>query len=422
MLDCIDRCTATSAVLVLERMGPAPALGVRVHSSPMPPARPASRAAVTSSKSVSVPDKIEYASLDELHLDPRNPRLGRERVAKGLSQSEVLDLMKDWTLEELATSFCESGYWPQEALIAVREKMGSKTVLVVVEGNRRLAALKMLSLAAKGDLSGGTWRSLVEVTAPGRMKDLSTRIPYMLMPDRASVKAYLGFRHVTGIKEWRPAEKAQFIADLIDGDKLTYEQVRRRIGSKLPTVRQNYIAYRLLMQMENASSTVDTEKVEERFSVLYLSLRTEGVRQYLHIKIDADPKAAQKPVPDKHLKQLENFALWLFGNSKHEPLFTDSRKVDDFGRILTSDKAVEYLERNERPSFEVAKRMSGVSEAQVATHIETAADETEEALRAAHLHKASHRVTEATLRLSKDVVQLAKLFPSVVESIEKDLK
>lgn len=111
----------------------------------MPPARPASRAAVTSSRSVSVPDKIEYASLNELHLDPRNPRLGRERVAKGLSQSEVLDLMKDWTLEELATSFCERGYWPQEALIAVREKMGSKTVLVVVEGNRRLAALKMLS-------------------------------------------------------------------------------------------------------------------------------------------------------------------------------------------------------------------------------------------------------------------------------------
>ncbi len=35
--------------------------------------------------------------------------------------------------------------------------------------------------------------------------------------------------------------------ELPDVDKLTYEQVRRRIGSKLPTVRQNYIAYRLLM-------------------------------------------------------------------------------------------------------------------------------------------------------------------------------
>lgn len=388
----------------------------------MPPARPASRATVTTSKNVSVPAKLEYASLAELHLDPRNPRLGRERVAKGLSQSDVLDLMKDWTLEELATSFCESGYWPQEALIAVREKLGSKLELVVVEGNRRLAALKMLHMAAKGDLSGGKWRSLVEGTSPSRIKDLSTQIPYMLMPDRASVKAYLGFRHVTGIKEWRPAEKAQFIADLIDGDKLTYEQVRKRIGSKLITVRQNYIAYKLLMQMENASSTVDTEKVEERFSVLYLSLRTEGVKQYLHIKDDAEPKDAQKPVPDRNLKQLENFALWLFGNSKYEPLITDSRKVEDFGRILASEKAVEYLERTDRPSFEVAKRLSGVSETQVATHIEAAADETEEALRAAHLHKESSRVSEAAVRLSKDVVQLAKLFPSAVAAIEKELK
>jgi hypothetical protein len=388
----------------------------------MPSAKTGRLDSGTGSKGASVPDKIEYADLGQLHLDPRNPRLGRERIAQGLSQDQVLELMKDWTLEELATSFCESGFWPQEALIAVNEKLGNETVLVVVEGNRRLASLKMLHSAAKGQVSAGIWKSLADATPQPRLHALATKIPYMLMPDRASVKAYLGFRHVTGIKEWRPAEKAQFIADLIDHDKLSYEAVRKRIGSKLPTIRQNYIAYRLLMQMESASSTVDTAKVEERFSVLYLSLRAEGVRQYLHIKIDADPKTARKPVPQKRIKQLENFALWLFGNSKHGPLFTDSRKVDDFGRILTSKQAVEYLERSDQPSFEVAKRMSGVSEVQVATHIETAADETEEALRAAHQHKASRRVAEAALRLSRDVVQLAKLFPSVVESIEKDLK
>ena len=242
------------------------------------------------------------------------------------------------------------------------------------------------------------------------------------MPDRASVKSYLGFRHVTGIKEWKPAEKAQFIAELIEKDKLTYEKVRRRIGSKLPTVRQNYISYRLLLQMESQSDRVDVQKVEERFSVLYLAIRSDGVRKYLSINIEADAKTAKNPVPKSKLDQLENFARWLFGDKKQEPLFTDSRRVDEFGKILSNRKAVEYLERTAKPSFGVAKRMAGVSESEVARHIETAADEAEEALRAAHTHKNSPRVKEAVDRLGMDTVQLVKLFPDVQKKVRKELE
>lgn len=368
------------------------------------------------SKSNSIaPDVIVYEDIENLALDAQNPRLGRDRVAKGLSQDEVLDLMKEWTLEELGTSFCESGFWPQEALIAVKE--GGE--LVVVEGNRRLAALKMLKKAAAGEDVPKAWKEMIEGVSPERLKSLRDHVPYMLMKDRASVKSYLGFRHVTGIKEWNPAEKAQFIAELIEEDKLTYEEVRRRIGSKLPTVRQNYISYKLLLQMEKQSEVVDIDKVEDRFSVLYLSLRTEGVQQYLQIDVEADPRTAKKPVPQGHLKQLENFARWLFGDEKHEPLFTDSRRVDEFGRMLLSDKTVAYLERTDKPSFEVARRMSGVSESEIATRIERAADEAEEALRAAHLHKESKRVGDAVERLALDAHQLLSIFPDVKARIKK---
>lgn len=369
-----------------------------------------------------LPDRIEYAPLDDLHLDARNPRLGRERVAKGLSQDEVLKIMRDWTLEELATSFCESGFWPQEALIVVRERLGKTDALVVVEGNRRLAALKLISRAATGEETSKAWTDVIEGVSSSRLKDLRERIPYMRMPNRQSVKSYLGFRHVTGIKEWNPAEKAQFIAELIEKDKLTYDEVRKRIGSKLVTVRQNYISYRLLLQMEQHQDEVDVERVEERFSVLYLSLRTEGARTYLNIDIEADPQTAHRPVPKDRLKQLANFARWLFGDEKREPLFADSRKVDEFGRILSSAPAVDYLERTERPSFDVARRMAGVAETEVATHIETAADEAEEALRVAHHHKNSRRIAEAIRRLGSDAVGLARLFPDVLEHMREEMK
>lgn len=314
--------------------------------------------------------EIDTASLDELFLDAKNPRLGRHAVESGLSQDEVLDLMRDWSLEELAVSFLESGFWPHEALIAVREPVQKKKhALVVIEGNRRLAALKLIERTRKREERSAKWQNLIDGYPANAFTRLQ-KIPYILQPSRASVRSFLGFRHVTGIKEWHPAEKAEFIAQLIEHDNLSYEQVRKRIGSKTPAVRQNYISYRLLLQMENATDTIDVAKVEERFSVLYLSLRTNGVQQYLQIDIEADPKAARTPVPRNHLEQLANFAKWLFGTAKADPIVADSRDVDDFGKVLESEAAVKYLERNEAPSFSVARRIAGVSESEVADHIE----------------------------------------------------
>jgi hypothetical protein len=363
--------------------------------------------------------KIETAGVAELFLDAKNPRLGRHFIEQSLSQDRVLELMQDWSLEELAVSFLESGYWPQEAVIAVQERVGDdKNVLVVIEGNRRLAALKMIFRTREGGEKSRKWKEVVS-GYPAKAINRLDRVPYILMASREGVRAYLGFRHVTGIKEWNPAEKAQFIAELIEKQKLTYEQVRKRVGSKAPTIRQNYISYRLLLQMEDSPDQIDVEKVEERFSVLYLSLRTEGVRKYLNINISADPESAKKPVPRDRLNQLANFAKWLFGDSKHEPVVADSRQVDEFGKILESDGAVEYLERTESPSFAVARRMAGVAESKVSEHIERAADEVEEALKAAHAHKSSSRIKRAVKRLGLDVYQLLKVFPTVQKEIEE---
>ena len=89
---------------------------------------------------MAISTKVEYASVvnDELCLDPTNPRLGRSNTGRGVSQERVLDLMKNWTLDELAISFLENGgFWTHEAVLVVEEKLYGETCLVVVEGNRR---------------------------------------------------------------------------------------------------------------------------------------------------------------------------------------------------------------------------------------------------------------------------------------------
>jgi hypothetical protein len=113
--------------------------------------------------------KIETARLDELFLDAKNLHLGRHNVERGLSQEEVLALMKDWSLEELAVSFLESGFWPQEALICIQEAVKKqKQRLIVVEGNRRLAALKMIHRTRMREEASPTCSSSVPAGTTGR--------------------------------------------------------------------------------------------------------------------------------------------------------------------------------------------------------------------------------------------------------------
>ena len=279
----------------------------------------------------------------------------------------------------------------------------------------------MIDRTRAGDETSTRWKELIKTYGKKDFERL-TQIPYILKPNRESVTAYLGFRHVTGIKEWNPAEKAQFIAHLIEDEGLDYEDVRRRIGSKTPAVRQNYISYRILLQMEHQSDELDVEKVEDRFSVLYLSLRTQGVQKYLEINILADETSAKTPVPKTRLKHLTHFAKWLFGIGDIKPIVSDSREVDDFGRILESPTAVDYLERSDAPSFSVAKRMAGVAESEVSEHVERAADEAEEALKAAHQHKTSKRLQKAVRRLGTDTLQLLEVFPSVRKELLEENK
>lgn len=366
---------------------------------------------------MAVGTKIQYAKLDELCLDPMNPRLGRGNTGGNISQLKILELMRDWTLDELAVSFLESGFWPQEALLVVQEPLYGKTRLVVVEGNRRLAALRYLYDAINGKPAYRKWVEIAATKEPP--PGLFTDIPYIQVDSRRDVEAFLGFRHVTGIKEWKPAEKAQYVARLIEERGLTYEEVMRKIGSKTPTVRQNYISYRILLQMEGRED-IALEQVEDKFSVLYLSLRTRGVQQYLQIDIAAEPSAARYPVPKERLDNLAKFALWLFGDNSRPPLVSDSRLVDDFGTILESHDAVEYLESSEVPNFDQAYRLAGGDEQETIKHVQSAANSIELALSRVHFHTTSAKLQKEVKRLGIDALQLLKLFPSIHERLIKE--
>lgn len=351
--------------------------------------------------------EIEYIPLDQIALDPFNPRLGRAAHQLNLNQDQIYDRMKDWSLEELATSFLESGFWPHEAVLCVTEPIQGQDRLVVIEGNRRIAALQRLQKAYAGEETSKRWRDLIEGVP--RPDQLFERVPYIKYDNRAEVDAFLGFRHVTGIKEWAPPEKAQFIAKLIDENGLSYRQVMRQIGSKTDTVERNYISYCILSQMEETEG-LETKEVENRFSVLFLSLRSRNVQRFLGIegKFGVEPKDVKPPVDADHIERLKEYSKWLFGDAETPPVVQDSREVDKFARVLASAEGLDYLRSVRRPSLDKAFIIAGGDQEEVYELISTATYNTQEALSSIHLYKEDERIINIAKRLLANVDQIRK--------------
>ena len=110
---------------------------------------------------MSISSTIEYIETETLNLDPKNPRLREDQ--HGLSQPKLLEVMSDWGLEEIAASIVENRFWAHEALLVVDEKLmlkAKQSSIVVVEGNRRLAAVRLLLAARAGKPSSPKWKDL----------------------------------------------------------------------------------------------------------------------------------------------------------------------------------------------------------------------------------------------------------------------
>lgn len=84
--------------------------------------------------------------------------------------------------------------------------------------------------------------------------------------------------------------------------------------------------------------------------------------------------------------------------------------MDDFGKILESDEAIDYLKRTKNPRFEVAFRTAGGDEDEVIKLIEQAADNIELALSRAHFYKSSTKLQKVVKRLGIDATQLLLSF------------
>lgn len=280
--------------------------------------------------------QLRYYRVDDLLLDPRNPRLVMPTASP--SQEDLLArLYEQEGLDELAPSFAENGYFTEEPLVVARDDSGA---LIVIEGNRRLATLKLLlEPTLRTKLRVTNWP---ELTTEGR--EALQVVPCVEYAQREDVYPFLGFRHITGAKKWAPFQKARFIAELIDSGRGLAE-IEDLIGDTTQTVKKLYQDY-LVFRQATEDAGASPKLLRDRFSLLEVVLGQRSIKKHLGMPRRLPTESTDELIPESRLEALEEVISWVFGTDELAAVISDSREISSrLAPVLTSDEATDILRK-----------------------------------------------------------------------------
>lgn len=269
----------------------------------------------------------------ELAFDAENPRLPRS--VDGHDEAAVLAwMLDDATIVELMGSIGSQGYFPGEPLLVTPDSGVAPAGYAVVEGNRRLAALKLL---LDPELAPVRQRAVLLASEEAVFKP--DEVACISFNDRNDVLDYLGYRHVTGVKEWDPLAKARYLDQLAQRDGLQRDgpalaTLARRVGAGRRT---DYVK-RLLDTLDvydfaYARNFFDLELHEEdvEFSVLSTAISYSAIAQFAGVPDNLDVAATR------------DLFSWIFVEREGQKIVAESRKLRELAEVVGSAPALEAL-------------------------------------------------------------------------------
>ena len=251
-------------------------------------------------------DEITPIEVSDLAFDIKNPRLTEFDLPSDAAESRIIQILWEaMDVRELVLSIAASGFFRHEPVIVAQESGRN----VVIEGNRRLAAVKVLLDPALGedldeipDIAEDAKEALKEIpTVPGT---------------RESAWRYLGFKHVNGPAKWSSYAKSRYIANVHEGFGVPLEDIANQIGDTHKTVQR---LFRGLMVIEEAERLRVFEQKDRwrkhfSFSHLYTGLGRSGISAFIGLRPETEEN--RDPVPPEKKKELGELCLWMYGSKK----------------------------------------------------------------------------------------------------------
>jgi hypothetical protein len=281
-------------------------------------------------------DQIDYISLENLVFDPRNSRLPPE-VDSGNEEKIIEYMLRDASLLELMKSIGENDYSRSEPLLVVPSK-GEK--FVVVEGNRRLAALKILS---HPHLATVRQKSVEEIISAKKYSPVS--IPCITHKKRDDILDYLGYRHITGVKSWGALEKARYVEQLFQKHKsddrstdVNFKILARIIGSRADHVGRLLSSLRLYdFANDKAYFDIEIKPKEIDFSILYTAIGYGNIHTFVGLESSRD-------IDESHVNT-ENFEFIFRRLYDPRQKISESSELAELNEVVGNLTALEMYKK-----------------------------------------------------------------------------
>lgn len=173
--------------------------------------------------------------VDNLYLDPNNPRLAvvgeslviaDSQITDEALQAELSNNLKNVGIQDIVDKIKKLGFLPIDRIV-VRPIKGDADKFVVLEGNRRLAAIRAIRANA-------ALRASLTADVRGTLDELDVLVYEGADTDIAWI--IQGFRHIESIKDWGPFQKARYLVDLHERRELTVSEVAATAGLGRTTV------------------------------------------------------------------------------------------------------------------------------------------------------------------------------------------
>ncbi len=266
----------------------------------------------------------------EFLLDTHNPRLPKSMG--GESESEIINyLLSDSSLIELMLAIGKNGFFEGEQLLVVPDK----DKFTVIEGNRRLAAVKLLHNPNIAKI----YKSKIEQVIK-ESDYFPEEIPCLEFENKDEILKYLGYRHITGIKSWKLLEKARYITKLKKGFykemnlQVASREIAKMIGSRKDYVRRILVGFKLYEAIENNGfyKIKDLNDTNFHFNYIADSLSRSNIVQYIGVDLEKD-----NPLENINFECLEKWTNWLFNKDLPNKIIGDSEHLNALNKVLNLD-------------------------------------------------------------------------------------
>lgn len=282
--------------------------------------------------------QIVKCKVEELFFDVKNPRLVEYEQTS--DEYKILNLLwENMAVNEIVMSILANGFFENEALYVVEEN--SKKI--VVEGNRRLAAVKaILNPAAIKNSGMSKYQSRINSEL---LLNLNEGLPVIILEKREDAWRYIGFKHVNGAVKWDSYPKAEYIAQVHNDYGVALNDIAEQIGDSNKITLKLYQGLMVLRQADKNTEFKIEDVYYNRvyFSHVYTAISYDGFQKYLGID---KLSQSENPVPQEKLEQLEEVMYWLLGSKKKKikPIIrSQNPDLKNLNKVLASTEAIQLL-------------------------------------------------------------------------------